>query len=267
MGGDRFQMSRFFVDSSAVDRENGTITITGEDVKHIKNVLRGTAGDKLEVCDQEGTDYTAAIKILEKDSVIAEIISSKPNKTEPPVNITLYQGVPKGDKMEYIIQKCIELGVFRIVPVMTERTVVRFGSDKDAAAKAARWQKIAQEAAKQCDRGIIPKVEAPVSFKAALKLASGSDLKLIPYEEETEGSLRSMLSSFSHKHDCGDDAAKPEISLFIGPEGGFAQNEVKDAKEAGFASVTLGPRILRTETAGVAVIAIIMYELGDMSAK
>jgi 16S rRNA (uracil1498-N3)-methyltransferase len=251
MGGDRFQMSRFFVNSSAVNRENGTIAITGEDVKHIKNVLRGAVGDKLEICDQEGTDYKAAIEVLEKDSVIAEIISSKPNKTEPPVNITLYQGLPKSDKMEYIIQKCIELGVFRIVPVMTERTVVRFGNDKDAAAKASRWQKIAQEAAKQCDRGIIPKVETPV----------------IPYEEETDGSLRSLLNSFSQKYDRGDDMAKPEISLFIGPEGGFAQDEVKEAEEAGFASVTLGPRILRTETAGVAVIAIIMYELGDMSPK
>ncbi len=265
MGGDRFQMSRFFVDTEAVNKENSTITITGEDVKHIKSVLRGAVGDKLEVCDQAGTDYTAAIKGLEKDSVIAEIISSKPNTTEPPVNITLYQGLPKGDKMEYIIQKCIELGVYRIVPVMTERAVVRFSNDKDAAAKASRWQKIAAEAAKQCDRGIIPKVETPISYKAALKLAERSDLKLIPYEEETEGSLRGSLDFFSRRFEDRSNIVKPEIALIIGPEGGFAPEEIENALKAGFNSITLGPRILRTETAGVAVISIIMYEIGDMS--
>lgn len=257
-------MSRFFVAGDAVDIVNGRITITGEDVKHIRSVLRNAPGDKLEISDGAGTDFITAVEWIEKDAVVVKIMDSKPNKTEPPIDITLFQGIPKADKMDFIIQKCIELGVNRIVPVMTARTVVRFENTRDASAKAARWQRIASEAAKQCDRGIIPLVAEPVRFFDALKLAGSSRLKLIPYEEETEGSLRFQLERVKTENDTGNGRQRIEIAVFVGPEGGFTPEEVSKAVENGFKSVTLGPRILRTETAGLAVISIIGYELGDV---
>lgn len=254
-------MSRFFVNIDSVDFENSRITISGEDVKHIRSVLRSMPGDKLELSDGCGMDYSTTIEAIEKDSIIAKIVCAEPNKTEPPVNITLFQGIPKADKMEYIIQKCVELGVKRIVPVITARTVVKFDNARDTAAKTARWKRIAMEAAKQCDRGIVPVVEEPVRLDKALKLAVDCDLRLLPYEEEDKGSLRRYLVEQKLKQ-SGDINS---IAVFIGPEGGFAAEEVQKAVESGFKSVTLGPRILRTETAGVAVLAIIMYELGDMA--
>jgi 16S rRNA (uracil1498-N3)-methyltransferase len=257
-------MSRFFVAADAVDIINGRITITGEDVRHIRNVLRSVPGDKLELSDGAGTDFDTAIELIEKDAVVVRILESTPNRTEPPIDITLFQGIPKADKMDFIIQKCIELGVKRIVPVMTTRTVVRFDNARDASAKAARWQRIAAEAAKQCDRGIISVIEEPVRFADSLKLAEGSRLKLIPYEEETEGNLRFQLERVKAENSLENGQQRLEIAVFIGPEGGFTPEEVSKAVENGFKSVTLGPRILRTETAGIAVVSIIGYELGDV---
>lgn len=253
-------MSRFFIEKGAVDSENGRISITGEDVKHIRNVLRSVPGDKLELCDGNGTDFEVTVETVEKERLVTVIDRFMPNRTESPLNITLFQGIPKADKMDFILQKCVELGVNRIVPVITARTVVRFDSPKDASAKAARWQRIALEAAKQCDRGVIPAVTEPVRLADALKLAAESQLRLIPYEEETEGSLRHLLENAKAQQ-------IRRISVLIGPEGGFAPDEVSKAVESGFVSVTLGPRILRTETAGIAVVSILGYELGDMSGK
>lgn len=258
-------MSRFFVSIDSVDSDNNIITITGEDVKHIRSVLRSVPGNALELSDGSGVDYDVIIEALEKDSITTKIVSAKPNKTEPPVSITLFQGIPKADKMEYIIQKCVELGVKRIVPVITDRTVVKFGNARDTAAKAARWKRIALEAAKQCDRGIVPTVEEPVRLEEALILAAGCNLRLLPYEEEMEGNLRQHLEEQKLKLQRQEE--RGNIAVFIGPEGGFAPAEVQKAVESGFKSVTLGPRILRTETAGVAVIAIIMYEIGDMASN
>ncbi len=261
MGGDCFYMSRFFVDPGAVRPDTGTITITGEDVKHIRNVLRNVPGDALMLSDCSGTDYHVTIEQMEKDSILTRIVYSEANKTEPPVKVTLFQGIPKADKMDHIIQKCVELGVHRIVPVITARTVVRFEKERDAAAKTTRWQRIALEAAKQCDRGSIPMVEEPVRFNQALKLAESCLLRLFPYEEETTGNLRQYFM------DGQKTGTVDNIALFIGPEGGFAPEETAKAAECGFMSVTLGPRILRTETAGMAVLAVIMYELGDMNCR
>jgi 16S rRNA (uracil1498-N3)-methyltransferase len=251
-------MSRFFVKTQPEDLKNGRIVITGEDVKHIGSVLRARAGDALELCDGAGTDYEAVIEQVSKENVITRITGSGPNQTEAPVEIALFQGIPKSDKMDFIIQKCVELGVNRFVPVTTARAVVKFGDARDAAAKAARWGRIALEAAKQCDRGKIPVVEEPVGFDKALKLSDGYALKLLPYEEETDGSLRNVLHSCIRETDS-------KIAIFIGPEGGFEKEEAEKAVQNGFRSVKLGPRILRTETAGIAVASIVMYELGDMS--
>ncbi|HEX2946597.1 MAG TPA: 16S rRNA (uracil(1498)-N(3))-methyltransferase [Clostridia bacterium] len=263
-------MSRFFINKSTVDLKNDSITISGEDVKHIGGVLRAVPGDPLELSDGSGTDYDVVIEQLTKDTILTRITGSRQNTTEPPVDVTLFQGIPKADKMDYIIQKCIELGVRRIAPVMTARTVVKFANKKDADSKVTRWRRIALEAAKQCDRGIVPEVCDPIGFEEAVKQAAGYDLKLLPYEEESRGSLRRQLKDFSgvgpgmsEGREEGNSNRK-SIAVFIGPEGGFSPAEVQKGVQGGLASVTLGPRILRTETAGLAVTAIIMYELGDM---
>ncbi len=254
MGGDGFQMPRFFVSPEAVDKSAGQISITGEDVNHIKNVLRLARGDKLEISDGAGEEFGAVIDKLEKDRITALISEVRPNSTEPPLEVTIYQGIPKADKMDYIIQKCVELGVGRIVPVITERTIVRFAGGKEASAKTARWQKISLEASKQCGRGRIPAVSIPIAFEKALEDARGCDLRIIPYELENTNSLARCLADGKYR----------SAAVFIGPEGGFAEEEVRKAEDSGILPVTLGPRILRTETAGLAVLSILMYELGDM---
>jgi len=253
-------MSRFFVSPENIDLNSEIITITGEDVRHIGSVLRAVPGDVLELSDGSGTDYKAVIEQIGKDCVLTKITGAGPNRTEPPISLTLFQGIPKADKMEYIIQKCIELGVKRIVPVMTARTVVKFSNSKDAALKTVRWRRIALEAAKQCDRGIIPAVEDPVRLEKALEMGGECGLKLIPYEEERNGSLKELLRQYGGAAQTNNGG----IGIIIGPEGGFEAEEVEMAARSGFQSVTLGPRILRTETAGLAVASIIMYEIGDM---
>lgn len=254
MGGDCFQMSRFFTDSALVDREAGRLAITGDDVNHIKNVLRASAGDGIIVSDGSGSEYHARIESLEKDRITALITGIHRNTTEPPIDITLFQGIPKSDKMDTIIQKCVELGVSRIVPVITGRTVVRFDGLRDMENKTARWRRICLEASKQCNRGRLPVVGMPVKLEKAFEACAEYSLKLIPYENEAEASLRKHISSY--------DGGK--ICFFIGPEGGFDESEIKKAEQYGICPVTLGPRVLRTETAGSAVISILMYELGDM---
>ncbi|NLV36024.1 MAG: 16S rRNA (uracil(1498)-N(3))-methyltransferase [Clostridiaceae bacterium] len=259
-------MSRFFVSPNSVDLINGTIMIDGEDVRHIANVLRAAPGDIVKLTDGMGTDYDASIEHIGKDKILARIALAAPNATEPPVDITLFQGIPKADKMDFIIQKCVELGVKRIVPVMTARTVVKLNNARDIENKTARWRRIALEAAKQCGRGMVPLVTEPVRLEKALVMADSCSLKLIPYEEERDGSLRRQLRQYGQQSSEAEGyGGSSGIAVFIGPEGGFDLNEVDMAINSGFKSVTLGPRILRTETAGLAVIAIIMYEVGDVS--
>lgn len=251
-------MSRFFINSANVDLLSNTIEITGDDVNHIKNVLRMACGDGLMLSDGIGTDYVASIMKFEKDKITASIKESKPNCTEPPVDITLFQGIPKSDKMDYIIQKSVELGIKRIVPVITGRTVVRFDNAKDMAGKTERWRRICLEAAKQCNRGTIPVVDEPVRLEKVLEARSDYVLSMIPYEKETGNKLKKCLDSFNRQ------GTNCRIAVFIGPEGGFSEDEINNAMLAGVKPVTLGPRILRTETAGLAVISILMYEFGDM---
>lgn len=230
------------------------INITGEDVVHIRKVLRLVPGDNIVVCDGEKSDYEAVIEEIKPDYVRARIKCINTSNTEPLVEVSLFQGIPKSDKMDYIIQKCVELGVNRIVPVVTERTIVRIENGKAGAAKTERWQRIALEAAKQCNRGIIPRVEQPVGFEEALGLSLKAQISIIPYEYEQKNGIRTFIT--------GKEIER--IGVFIGPEGGFSEKEIDKAVEEGIIPVTLGPRILRTETAGVAVMAILMYELGDV---
>ena len=239
-------MPKFFTKSDYIfDKE---LKIVGEDVSHISKVLRMSAGDNIIVCDGEGNDYDAVITLISKTEVVAEITGKYVCDAEPCVNVTLYQALPKQGKMEYIIQKNTELGVNKIVPVYTKRCVVK-PSDK-----TERWSKVAESAAKQCGRGIIPQVMPVITFEEAIKQMQEYDLALMPYECEEENGLKKVLQSSTYKN----------ISIFIGPEGGFDLKEVEAAINAGLKTVTLGKRILRTETAASAVLPIIMYENGEM---
>jgi len=245
-------MPRFFVEKGNIFPDH--IFITGEDVKHIRNVLRMKKGEEIVLCDGSGKDYIGIVEEFESDRIRAFVREVKKSRTEPSVEVTLFQGIPKSDRMDFIIQKSVELGVNQIIPVITERTIVRFNSQKDMDKKAGRWQKISLEAAKQCNRGIIPRVGSPLSFDDALKVCKEADLSIIPYEKHTGHGLKEYL--------YGNNAER--ICVFIGPEGGFSEEEMKKAVSSGIKLVTLGPRILRTETAAIAVLSIIIYEAGDI---
>lgn len=272
-------MPRFFITGKYIVSP-GSITITGEDVNHIKNVLRCKKGEILVLCDGNGIDFRVCIDSIEKGQVVTKILDASRNTREPPLETTLFQGIPKSDKMEYVIQKAVELGVKRIVPVITERTVFKANRNESLEKKKARWQRISLEAAKQCDRGIIPEIEEPVIFKEILKHFGGFEFVLVPYEEERQRTIKSFIEdinikaaetgrinikSFEGTESEGTERASiKRAGILIGPEGGFSEEEAGLAAKAGGVLVTLGPRILRTETAGLAVLAILMYELGDM---
>lgn len=245
-------MHRFFVSKENI--LNDVITIEGDDVQHISRVLRLEEGDKITLCDQQGTDYIVSIESVSKHSVRTNIMDKEPSKGEPSIDVVLYQGVPKSTKMDLIIQKCTEMGITRIVPVMTARTVVKLESEKDEAKKVMRWTKIAEEAAKQSKRGIVPTVEMPMSLEKALQDSKTLDLTLIPYELEKGNSVKATLQTKQPK----------SVGFFVGPEGGFDTFEIDKAKQQGVVPVTLGNRIMRTETAGFAILTCIMYQYDQM---
>lgn len=222
--------------------------ITGADAHQIKDVLRMKIGERLELLTGDGRLHEARIIKLAKDRIDCEIIASRADESEPKIKLTLVQGLPKGRKMDLIVEKCVELGVHQIIPMLTERTVAK-------EAKLERWRKIAKEAAEQSKRAIIPEIKEAIKFNDVLKLKDQFSLALIPWELETDCSLKKF---FTDNRITGYS----DILIVIGPEGGFAEEEVTAAKKAGFVSVSLGPRILRTETAGLAALAAITYELG-----
>jgi 16S rRNA (uracil1498-N3)-methyltransferase len=244
-------MYRFYVEPEQIqDKE---IRITGSDVNHIKNVLRMKPGEKIIICNGQGKDFYCIIKAEEGGQITAEILRISDTDTELSGKIYLFQGVPKKDKMELIIQKAVELGVYEIIPVMTKRTVVKLEDKRKEQKKIERWQAISASAAKQSGRGIIPKVADTMTFKEALKTAKSMDLKVIPYENaEDIKKTREIIQSIN---------SSQAIGIIIGPEGGFEDNEVKEAIEAGILPITLGRRILRTETAGLAVLSMIMLQM------
>jgi len=253
MGSYGVQMSRYFVNDTQIIKNR--ITIIGEDYLHLKKVLRAQKGDFITVCC-DGFDYTAEINEISSNYISSIIIDKKQNVTEPLLKVTLYQGLPKADKMELIVQKCIELGVNEIVPVITERCISKINTNINAQNKVSRWQKISLEAAKQCNRGIIPQIGMPIKFSEAIVLASKMDLSVIPYEKESAKGFNGVVLKCS----CITTA-----SIFIGPEGGFTEYEILLAESQGIKKITLGPRILRTETAGMVALSLMMYELGDVS--
>lgn len=244
-------MHQFFVENSQINDK--TVIIEGNDVNHIKNVLRMKAGEEISVSNgEDGREYRCGIVRIEEDRVVCELRFVKEDGVELPSRVYLFQGLPKADKMELIIQKAVELGVYEVIPVETGRSVVKLDAKK-AAQKTARWQAIAEAAAKQSRRRIIPQVAAPVSFAQALARAAEMDIKLIPYElAEGMACTKQIFSNLGEGKD---------IAVFIGPEGGFEEKEIAGAKECGIQPITLGKRILRTETAGFTVMAWIMYQL------
>ena len=243
-------MYRFFIEAG--QKSGNVLHITGEDVNHIRNVLRMRPGEQIEAVDEDRSVSLCRISQILPDEILADILETEEADTELQNAITLYMGLPKGDKMELIIQKAVELGVGRIVPVSMKRSIVKLDAKK-AKARVARWQAIAQAAAKQSKRSIIPEVGEVKSFGEALQEAEALDVLLLPYENALD-------VSFTKKtiREIGDDQS---IGVFIGPEGGFDSREVEAAEEAGAKILTLGRRILRTETAAISMLSILMYEL------
>ncbi|MEF9953196.1 MAG: 16S rRNA (uracil(1498)-N(3))-methyltransferase [Clostridium sp.] len=248
-------MHKFFVNNKNIKDNN--IIIDGDDVKHISKVLRLRQGDEIQVSDGKSNEYIATIDTIDKKEVICSVVESFKNQTECDVKITLFQGLPKSTKMELIIQKGVEIGIDNIIPVITDRVVVKTES-KDLSNKIDRWNKIAKEAAKQSGRGCVMEIDNPISFSDALNMVKEFDIAVMPYENADDEGLKKVLSQ--HRE------AK-NIAIFIGPEGGFEGDEVSLALSQGVYPVTLGPRILRTETAGLVASSIILYEIGDMGGK
>lgn len=245
-------MQRFFVEPYQVEEEKHLIHITGTDVNHIKNVLRMKIGEEVWISDGGEKEYRCQIENMEAEEVLLHIIYAQEPDYELPNRIYLFQGLPKADKMELIIQKAVELGAFEVIPVETKRCVVKLDAKK-AQKKVARWQQIAESAAKQSKRMLIPQVHEVMSYKQALEFAAQMDVCLIPYElAKGMKETREVLSQIRPGQSIG---------IFIGPEGGFEENEVEMAMQSGAHAITLGRRILRTETAGLAILSVLMFQL------
>ena len=242
-------MHRFFIPPEWITPP--TVRLQGQTARQIKTVLRMQVGDELVVLDNSGLEWRVKLTEVGKDVIEGRIVNQQSAQGEPIVQITLYQGTLKGQKFEWVLQKATELGVSRFVPVICERSVV---NKVDALTKKySRWQEIIREAAEQSRRGKLPVLETPVSLVDAVKQAQSNSLIIMPWEEANGASLKSILVQMKASH----------ISVFIGPEGGFAEQEAALVREAGGAVVKIGPRILRAETAGLAVCAAILYEMGE----
>lgn len=245
-------MQHFFVIPDQVQEDK--IYIEGSDVNHIKNVLRMRVGEEVTINDGNNQSYLCKIRTFEDEQVVLDIIESKTTDSELPSKIYLFQGLPKQDKMELIVQKAVELGAYQVIPVATKRAVVKL-DEKKAAKKVTRWQQIAESAAKQAGRGYIPEVHEVMNYREALEYAKSLDVVLIPYElAEGMRETKEILASIKK----GDS-----IGVFIGPEGGFEREEVEKAIEMGAKVITLGKRILRTETAGLTTLSVLMFQIED----
>ncbi len=246
-------MHQFFVSPEQIHINDKSVMIAGTDVNHIRNVLRMKAGEEISVSNgQDGREYRCSIRSMEEDRIICELRFIKEDRVELPSRVYLFQALPKADKMELIVQKAVELGVYKIIPVAAKRCIVRL-DERKAASKVQRWQGIAESAAKQSKRAVIPEVTNVSCFSEAVRMASVMDVRLIPYE------LAEDMSKTKER--MGALAPGQEIAVFIGPEGGFEEAEVALALAGGLEPITLGKRILRTETAGLTVLSWIMYML------
>lgn len=246
-------MPKFFVDQTAI-KEN-MIEVVGNNFNHIKNVLRLSVDDEIIINDGQGYDYKCIISTMDQNGICASIKEKLESTAEPFTKITLFQSLIKGEKMEWVIQKAVEIGVHEIVPLLTTRCVVKLEGDKKIAAKIDRWNKIAEAAAKQSGRGVVPVVHKPLEMDKAIQYIENHDLKgFIPYEKESELGMRGVLQSQSCER----------FGILIGPEGGFTEEEVTMALSHQIQPITLGKRILRSETASLVALTSILYEMGEL---
>lgn len=243
-------MSRFFIPRENIS--DNQIFVKGEDVIHISKVLRLKNGDSFTCCDGKGFDYSVIIVDISKSQITCDIIKKEKSSAEPPIKVSLIQGIPKAAKMDYIIQKTTELGISNIYPCSLNRCISKNENDK----KNERWQKIAKEAAQQSGRGIVPSVHNTVTLLEAIEILKQADIAFAAYECEEKNTLKSVLLN----------SEKPQtVAFMIGPEGGFDKSEIELLENNKIAVISLGKRILRTETAGEAVLSMIMYEIGDIN--
>lgn len=249
-------MHKFFTNIQNIS--DYSAKIVGEDVRHIYKVLRLTEGTKIIINDCTGNEYLCNIGEITKVQVTATIIEKIEGSNESPLEVTLYQGIPKSQKMDLIVQKGTELGVLKFVPVVTKRVDIKL---KGEFKKIDRLNRIVLEAAKQSKRSIIPKVYEPIEFSEVINKIKDVDLFLVPYENQMEFGVKSVLKSMRNHNDI------KKIGIFVGPEGGFEEWEIDDLKKSGAYIVTLGKRILRTETAGFALTSVLQYELGDLGGR
>lgn len=243
-------MSTFFIDSDNIAEENAFVM--GDDVNHIKNVLRMRVNDKIKLSTGNGLLYIAKIIEFLPDKILCKILDCEGEKSELPAKIVLFQGLPKKDKMELVIQKAVELGASEIVPVIMKRTIVKLEEDKKEK-KLERWRTISEVAAKQSGRNVIPKISNFLDFNEAVNMAESLDFNLIPYENERGMDRARELIKMSK--------GKKSIGIFIGPEGGITEEELDLALKSGAKPISLGNRILRTETAGLALLAVLAFEI------
>ena len=246
-------MPKFFTARENI--KDTTLIIDSEDANHLKRVLRINVGDVITVCDGAGIDYTVKVSEIGKNEIECDIIDRQKSDTEPNINITLYQGLPKAAKMDYIIQKNTELGISKIVPAKLARCVVKLENKAAEDKKCERWQKIAIASAKQSGRGIVPVIDNPMTVDEIIEDVKDYDLVFVPYECEDQSRLKTIVESVPDAKD---------IAFIIGPEGGFDISEIEKFKAAGIKTVTLGKRILRTETAAEAVVSMLMYAYNEI---
>lgn len=245
-------MYHFFVTPAQISEEYAVIT--GQDVNHIRNVLRMKPGEKVGIRDGISRNYVCELEEIGQEEIRARILSTDEDNSELPARLYLFQGLPKSDKMELIIQKAVELGAYEIIPVATRRAVVKLDKKKEET-KVKRWNTIAESAAKQSGRMLVPNVTGVMTFQEACDYAASFDINLIPYE------LAEGIQDT--KKTIGQVKPGMQVGIFIGPEGGFDVEEVETAVGAGIHPVTLGRRILRTETAGLTALSILMFQLED----
>lgn len=248
-------MHKFFVPKDKII--NSKAYIEGDDVKHIYKVLRLQPGEKVSINNCHGIEYLGKIYEVNKMQVVVDIVEDLDSNNESPVNIYLYQGLPKSAKMDFIVQKATELGALEVTPVITERVVVK--NELGEFKKVDRWNRIALEACKQSKRSVIPTINTPIEFEELLEVLKNVDLIVVPYENQEGYGIKQMINTINSE--------VKSAAIVIGPEGGFEEEEISKLKELNAHIITLGPRILRTETAGLVCISLLMYELGDLGGK
>lgn len=249
-------MPKFFVNEEQIQKED--VKVIGNDVKHIKNVLREKVGNELIICNTSNKkDYLCKIEEISEEYIKCKIEKELENNSESNIQVTIMQGLPKADKMELIIQKSVELGVYDIIPIEMKRCVVKV-NEKDKPKKLQRWQKISEVAAKQCGRNIIPKIKPILNLKNICNMLKEYDIVLLAYEKEEKITIKQELNNIKENL---NNNSKFKIAVIVGPEGGISTEEVELLQKNGAKSITLGKRILRTETVALNVLSVIMYEL------